>query len=165
MPENNNIMSLEGQLVGMPLAGPESFSQQQLDYLKRALGVDETVLFEDTGTIGTHVSRVVLSETSAHFSTLEITLGWSGGSSTPTAGRLIFRCNTDGKYYGFSGFIGTDAENHFILGGISANGTSLGLKNVIDMYSLNLYSVQYQPFNGVLNVFKVVGIHRIAGGK
>jgi hypothetical protein len=41
MPENNQILSVEGQLVGMPLAGPESFSQAQLDYLKRALGVDE----------------------------------------------------------------------------------------------------------------------------
>lgn len=40
MPENNQIMSMEGQLVGMPLAGPESFSQQQLDYLKRALGFE-----------------------------------------------------------------------------------------------------------------------------
>ena len=39
MPESNEIMSVEGQLVGIPLAGPESFSQQQLDYLKRALGV------------------------------------------------------------------------------------------------------------------------------
>ena len=47
MPENNNIMSLEGQLVGMPLAGPESFSSEQLAYLKRALGVDETVLWEN----------------------------------------------------------------------------------------------------------------------
>ena len=46
MPENNQLLSVEGQLVGMPLAGPESFSQAQLDYLKRALGVDETVLFE-----------------------------------------------------------------------------------------------------------------------
>ena len=39
MPENNNIMSIEGQLIGMPLAGPESFSQQQLDYLRSALGL------------------------------------------------------------------------------------------------------------------------------
>ena len=35
----NEIMSVEGQLVGMPLAGPESFSQQQLDYLRTALGL------------------------------------------------------------------------------------------------------------------------------
>ena len=46
MPENNQILSVEGQLVGMPLAGPESFSAEQLAYLKRALGVDETVLWE-----------------------------------------------------------------------------------------------------------------------
>lgn len=39
MPENNQILSVEGQLVGMPLAGPESFSQQQLDYLRSALGL------------------------------------------------------------------------------------------------------------------------------
>ena len=45
MSENNQMMSVEGQLVGLPLAGPESFSQQQLEYLKRALGVDETVLW------------------------------------------------------------------------------------------------------------------------
>ena len=55
MPESNEIMSVEGQLVGMPMAGPESFSQQQLDYLKRALGVDETVLwsgnYQSTGSI------------------------------------------------------------------------------------------------------------------
>lgn len=37
---SNEIMSMEGQLVGMPLAGPETFSPQQLDYLKRALGVE-----------------------------------------------------------------------------------------------------------------------------
>lgn len=36
---SNEIMSVEGQLVGMPLAGPESFSQQQLDYLRSALGL------------------------------------------------------------------------------------------------------------------------------
>ena len=63
MPENNNIMSLEGQLVGMPLAGPESFSQKQLDYLKRALGVDETVLWEGSASKGT----VSLSESPMNF--------------------------------------------------------------------------------------------------
>lgn len=36
---SNEIMSLKGQLCGIPLAGPESFSQQQLDYLRTALGL------------------------------------------------------------------------------------------------------------------------------
>lgn len=67
MSENNQMMSVEGQLVGMPLAGPESFSQQQLDYLKRALGVDETVLYENstTGSSGAH--SVTLSESLYNF--------------------------------------------------------------------------------------------------
>lgn len=39
MPENNQILSVESQLVGLPLAGPESFSAQQLDYLRTALGL------------------------------------------------------------------------------------------------------------------------------
>lgn len=41
MPENNQILSVEGQLVGMPLAGPESFSAEQLAYLKTALGLGD----------------------------------------------------------------------------------------------------------------------------
>ena len=69
MPENNQIMSVAGQLVGMPLAGPESFSAQQLDYLKRALGVDETVLWEGDGTSGTTIN---LSESAKNFDRIRI---------------------------------------------------------------------------------------------
>ena len=69
MPESNEIMSVEGQLVGMPLAGPESFSQQQLDYLKRALGVDETVLW-DGGNSG--ATSATLSESLMNFESIKI---------------------------------------------------------------------------------------------
>ena len=165
MPENNNIMSLEGQLVGMPLAGPESFSQQQLDYLKRALGVDETVLFEDLTADGTVVASVVLSETSTNFEEIEITVGWKGGSTSVSApGRIIFKCKPDGIYYGFGGLVGCDNSSHFVLGGIGTSGTTLALKNVIDVYSSNLSTITPQSFNNILKVYKVVGIHRIAGG-
>ena len=65
---SNEIMSVEGQLVGMPLAGPESFSQQQLDYLKRALGVDETVLWNgDNG-----ATSATLTESILNFETIKI---------------------------------------------------------------------------------------------
>lgn len=164
MPENNQILSVEGQLIGMPTAGPESFSQQQLDYLKHALGVDETVLFEDTGNTGTLVASVVLSESSANFSKLEITLGWTGGGSSPVPGRLVFTCYPTGKGYGFGGYIGKDAATHNVIGGISTNGTSLTLLNAVDIYTSNNTSGNYQNASGYLKVFKVVGIHRIAGG-
>lgn len=164
MPENNQILSVEGQLVGMPLAGPESFSQQQLDYLKRAIGVDETVLFEDTSSTGTVVASVVLSESSSNFEKIEITLGWAGGGSSPVAGRLVCTCVPDGKGYGFAGYIGEDSSVHNVVGGIYTNGTSLTLVNCLDMYTSNNSSVTYQAFSNVLKVYKVVGIHRIAGG-
>ena len=67
MPENNQILSVEGQLIGMPTAGPESFSAEQLAYLKRALGVDETVLWE-----GTPTTSMTLSETPANFEYLRV---------------------------------------------------------------------------------------------
>ena len=121
---SNEIMSLEGQLCGIPLAGPESFSQQQLDYLKRALGVDETVLFEDTSSTGTVVASVVLSESSVNFEKVEITLGWEGGGDSPVPGRVIFTCIPDGKGHGFAGFTGKDTSYHHIIGGISTNGTT-----------------------------------------
>lgn len=78
----NEIMSLEGQLCGIPLAGPESFSQQQLDYLKRALGVDETVLYDGgaagykPGT-GSGASNVIvqLNEAITNFDRVRIYLG------------------------------------------------------------------------------------------
>lgn len=46
MSESNEMLSVGAQLVGMPLAGPESFTAEQIAYLKRAMGIDETVLWE-----------------------------------------------------------------------------------------------------------------------
>lgn len=125
---------------------------------------DETVLFEDTSSTGTVVSSVVLSESSANFEKVEITLGWAGGGSSPVAGRLMCTCVPDGKGYGFAGYIGRDNSVHNVVGGISTNGTSLGLINCLDMYTSNNSNVTYQPFSNVLKVYKVVGIHRITGG-
>lgn len=71
---SNEIMSVEGQLVGMPLAGPESFSQQQLAYLKRALGVDETVLYDANGSPN-QTGPWTLSEVRTNFKWIDIVLG------------------------------------------------------------------------------------------
>ena len=123
---------------------------------------DETVLFEDTSSTGTLAADVVLSESSVHFSKLEITLGWAGGGSSPVAGRLICICVPDGKRYGFAGYIGNDAAVHYVLGGISTNGTSLTIPTCLDMYTTNNSSVTYQTFKNTIKVYKVVGINRVA---
>ena len=85
MSENNQIMSVQGQLVGMPLAGPESFSQQQLEYLKRAMGVDETVLY-DIGTASptqiTSNTNFNLSESFLNFTRIRVDYANSYGSGT-----------------------------------------------------------------------------------
>lgn len=82
------LLSVEGQLVGMPLAGPESFSQQQLNYLKRALGVDETVLWE--GSLGSTGSSQSLSESIFNFSTIEVHC-WPNTNYTTQRAPQIFR--------------------------------------------------------------------------
>ena len=90
MPENNQIMSVAGQLVGMPTAGPESFSQQQLDYLKRAIGVDETVLW--SGLAAASDFPLSLSESLSNFEKVEFTWipRYQGDYGSPTV------CDTQG---------------------------------------------------------------------
>ena len=161
MPENNNIMSLEGQLVGMPLAGPESFSQQQLDYLKRALGVDETVLWESTPS----ASSITLSETAEHFERIKIFY---------RVNDLIYG-STEAIVMGGSQNIGMSVGGNYgtqfiAKWGIYAlNGTSLGptqTKNAMEFNTNSAggtVSVQYESVNAFY-ILKVVGIHRIAGG-
>lgn len=64
MAGTNEMGSVEGQLVGLPLAGPETFSQQQLAYLKQAMGLRETVLWEGNAVLNT---KVQLSESVTNF--------------------------------------------------------------------------------------------------
>jgi hypothetical protein len=73
MPESNELLSAGAQLIGMPLAGPESFSQQQLDYLKRALGLDETVLYSGLKANGDGGSATYnLSELPTNFQIIKV---------------------------------------------------------------------------------------------
>lgn len=166
MPENNNIMSLEGQLVGMPLAGPESFSQQQLDYLKQALGVDETVLWEGKQVAG---NTVALSESAANFEKLAVFVSTEDVSKTAPAKFESLQENsaTDGTIIRPGGEVAKSivaAENGLYMWGgeIKLKDTTCqigsfrrwhvgGVNNPIDHTSLTF-------------LFRVVGIHRIAGG-
>ena len=72
MSDNNQMMSVQGQLVGMPLAGPESFSQQQLEYLKRALGIDETVLIDDK--MPARGNNITLAEPFTNFTYIDVSI-------------------------------------------------------------------------------------------
>lgn len=151
---SNEIMSLEGQLCGIPLAGPESFSQQQLDYLKRALGVDETVLFENsvTGRDGSH--SVSLSESLYNF---DHAIFYVSDDSSPTNYGVIlvptcFNASTAACIIRWE-------AGYRTLYVTASNGTTWTING-------------YQWYGGgggeigssYLSINKVVGVHRIAGG-
>lgn len=155
MPENNNIMSLEGQLVGMPLAGPESFSQQQLDYLKRALGVDETVLW--TGEASGVNATMNLSEAYTNFERVRF---------------VIYEDNPDIPYWWsevctngtvlYPSYVRTNSANEEIAGM-----WTLEPSNDNKTLTITVATIRKNGGTKLTNtgkIMKIVGIHRIAGG-
>lgn len=160
MPENNQILSVEGQLIGMPTAGPESFSQQQLDYLKRALGVDETVLWEDTATN----ADTVLSETANNFERIRIYYN-NDGAIHNSVEVLV-----SGSSQNIALMAGTvySSSQYFKYAACTLDGTSLkkSSTNSGAFYKANSGAgnaqATYETFN--ITWYKVVGIHRISGG-
>lgn len=148
MPENNQILSVEGQLIGMPTAGPESFSQQQLDYLKRALGVDETVLWS-----GTASAAVTCSESVSNFTRLRV---YVKSPSFTTLHEVEFDVADSTVGY----FFMANAQNGY-GSQISATSTTVSTSGGRHVW-FNDMSLGSES-NSVY-IIKVVGIHRIAGG-
>lgn len=165
MEENNQMMSVEGQLVGLPLAGPESFSKKQLEYLKRALGVDETVLYEaDSVTNNTAGQIFSLNESVLNFERIRITVDNMEFSNRP--------CTQE--------YTVLNSSSIFIIPDL--NGGTLPSVNIpYAVYNINsdgnlvcqrrglLYGTIDRPYhtsgdNRGYCLMKVVGIHRIAGG-
>lgn len=160
---SNEIMSVEGQLVGLPLAGPESFSQQQLDYLKRALGVDETVLW--TGTVGSTGSTKDLSEDTRNFEKIRVYTQVSTGTTERCV--QIFDLALKFSSTQALAFVHVDnisggnllSEIIYLCFQAKANTFSLlaGCKWSNGTFSQNVSNYDF-------NIVKVSGIHRIAGG-
>lgn len=160
MPENNQLLSVESQLVGLPLAGPESFSQAQLDYLKRALGVDETVLWSDaagafTATLNESlfnfekIKVFQLTETTYHiqeFYTSDLTSNtFTIGATYQAAANQIYCFSSKWSITNSGVNIESTGKGYGLVG------TSGGFT----FYASNVY-------NG--KITKVIGIHRISGG-
>lgn len=157
MPENNQMMSVEGQLVGMPLAGPESFSQQQLDYLKRALGVDETVLY-DNGT----TSSATLSERMYNFERIKVFLVRGDGSRTVqelavTSSSTSIQLSQIAAYG--NNWVSVFAYQYTI------SGLTISPSNYIKELAFNTGVTSVTVRNTAApTIVKVVGVNRISGG-
>lgn len=156
---SNEIMSVEGQLVGLPLAGPESFSAQQLDYLKRALGVDETVLWEGTlGAVG--VTSATLSEAFTNFEQIEV---WWAQQQTRTLVQRYYTAKlsqlfcTHGKFESANNYI------YLFVAAWGINGTT-ATKQYCKYKSQDQWNTNTWTDANELCPCKIVGIHRIAGG-
>lgn len=168
MSENTQMMSLEGQLCGMPLAGPESFSQQQLDYLKRALGVDETVLFENDNILANWPGdksvgqySIVLSEDYKNFEKLEVHFARS--ANLPTNGinyvdTYVFK--TLGKFNVVGSFF---SSGTMYFASTEYNASSDG-KTLTESAGGQWSNNSFNTSTCYLHIFKVVGVHRISGG-
>lgn len=162
MPENNQMMSMEGQIVGMPLAGPESFSQQQLEYLKRALGVDETVLYD--GSTGLGVNSCTLSEAASNFEWLEFTVGFHGASD----GFMVNKFPGNSTLLHFIYGAGNASSDYLMRVYATISGDSVTVSKSRTMSgaytSTSADSIRNNNANDMACIYKVVGIHRIAGG-
>lgn len=154
----NEINSVAGQLVGMPLAGPESFSQQQLDYLKRALGVDETVLYDCSDNYVYGTNSVTLSESYKNFEVIKI-LNSKGNV------QFYYPANSQGVAL----FALTNITNSFLwlvpwtfTSDTVYAGSTGKLWTVGSTTNENIPN--NAPSNRWIQPIKIIGIHRIAGG-
>ena len=158
----NEIMSVEGQLVGMPLAGPESFSQQQLDYLKRALGVDETVLSTTTYAMSNNPT-ITLSEPAWNFEFVDI---YALPHSTNTV-PIVLRFATGGS--SSNGQSSITVQAHAGGGGIRLNNALLTISSagnivITEAKQFSIIGTTVSQGSAASSFVKVIGIHRIAGG-
>lgn len=153
MPENNNIMSIEGQLIGIPLAGPESFSQQQLDYLKRALGVDETVLW--TGEASGASATMSLSESFTNFKRVRFYID-EGNSYIPYH---TCECETNGSaLYLYPSFTRTNSKSALVNGLWTLHSSNDHKTFTIDIAIIRTNGGTQTPNSG--KFVKIVGIGR-----
>ena len=161
----NEIMSVAGQLVGMPLAGPESFSQQQLDYLKRALGVDETVLWEDSNGIYLNNDSAVLSETINNFESVAI---YAEGVYGGPLKKYEFIVISGGQYrFVTESLDGSDLLNVYFNVNITGTAVTVSRSKLLKIsYSSSAITCSDLSATGTYKskIKKVVGIHRISGG-
>lgn len=151
----NEMMSVEGQLVGMPLAGPESFSQQQLDYLKRALGVDETVLW--SGEASGVNATMNLSEAYTNFERLRF-VSYEGNSAIPYWWSEV--CTNGTALY--PSYVRTNSASDEVAGM-----WTLDSSNDNKTLTISIATIRKNGGTKVTNdgkIMKIVGIHRIAGG-
>lgn len=171
MAGTNEMGSVEGQLVGLPLAGPETFTVQQLAYLKKALGLDETVLYDSNSDDPSQIladTSFNLTESYLNFEKIRIYLKCSAGDTAHVS-------------YMVEGLVPSGATMELSTLPITSRLGLLEYDPCSFVFELTTPTVcNAQPYGSRINVtnagafskvasrgpsiLKIVGIHRIAGG-
>lgn len=157
MPESNEILSVDGQLVGMQLAGPETFTAEQIAYLKHAIGIDETVLFESAAGVGSGTA-VTLSEAYTNFEKLKFVYKpWNNMNSDehPSFG------TSEPYFHLLCGWTTTNNYAIFLTTYTASDSTHL---SVTKIGVNNVNGGGWSTSNANFKLYKVIGIHRISGG-
>lgn len=159
MAGTNEMGSVEGQLVGLPLAGPETFTIQQLAYLKKALGLDETVLFSAMSqTPGDTQQTYNLSESTANFERVRVYILRPMGSGA-LRGVAFLELYTDTLGSGF----GVPLKYSGAYDASYLDGAYY-CKVISATQWQDLKSAQGTGYSYYAHIYKIVGVHRIAGG-
>ena len=165
MAGTNEMGSVEGQLVGLPLAGPETFTIQQLAYLKRALGLDETVLWDGGSTPAYSVN---LTEAATNFERIRITIA-PEGSDNQYSSFVEINPSASNATWGLLG--GNGAANAWLtmIRTVLSNNNLTLTSNCRKSISFGSYTATTTTLTATTTtnptvILKVVGIHRIAGG-
>lgn len=151
----NEIMSVEGQLCGIPLAGPESFSQQQLAYLKAAMGIDETVLW--SGEASGVNATMNLSEAFTNFERVRF-VTYEGNPAIPYWWSEV--CTNGTVLY--PSYVRTNSGSAEVVGMWTLQSSNDNKTLTISVATIRTNGGTQGTNSG--KIMKIVGIHRIAGG-
>lgn len=140
-----------------------TFTQAQLDYLKAVLGLDETVLYSGASVNAT------LSELPTNFERIRIEFGTPVANTGENIGRGCIEISMDlvdtsnnGSIYLFTVFNGDGATHTPYY----TSGYVIGVRTLTWQTSWtvwgNVFSTSKQTSGGWFQLYKIVGIHRIA---
>lgn len=155
----NAISSINGSA----LAGPESFSEQQLTFLKQALGVDETVLWTGAAIMSNNPS-INLSENAMNFRFIDIYSLPHGTNDIPIVTRICVEgLSADADAQGSYTIVG-----HAGGGGFRINNAYLRIVNYTtitftEQKQTSLIGSAISTSNAANSIVKIVGVGRIAG--
>ena len=158
MPENNQILSVEGQLVGIPLQEYTAGPGIVVDNVNKVIKVDETVLYD-----GSSATSVTCSEAITNFELLRVYVTPAAVTTDNQYQIVEMVPGKFGSYYILAGYV----SNLFhIYGGriASSGGTILNTENGFHMWVpiTSGGNVGNEASNS--KIVKVVGVHRISGG-